>query len=178
MTRIQTVFFNRILGSRILWLGILMSFLLTGCGFHLRGTIAVPAWLNNVAIEVKEAHQDLATIIKTEIQSYGRCVREDPSLAHYLLILECDNYKEQITNVSASTAPRQYLLTYELKFSLIEVNGTPIMADRMVAVTRQVTINNNRILGSNAEEALLKNEMRREAAIQLVNQLNQATGLA
>ncbi|MDF1928913.1 hypothetical protein PGH45_00900 [Legionella pneumophila] len=39
-------------------------------------------------------------------------------------------------------------------------------------MSRQLTVNNDRILGSNEEQALLVSEMRRDAAIQIINRLN------
>ncbi|ASQ45767.1 LPS-assembly lipoprotein LptE [Legionella clemsonensis] len=155
------------------FLFLFISFL-ASCGFHLRGMADLPAWLNNIAIVIKDAHEDLQTLIKNQLEGYNISVVDDPAQANYLLIIEKDSYRQEITNVSASTAPRQYLLTYEAQFSLVQVKGKPIISSKRVFVTRQITINNDRILGSDAEEALLKNEMRADAAMQIVNRLSQA----
>lgn len=152
---------------------LLISFL-ASCGFHLRGTADLPSWLNNIAIVINDAHEDLDTLLKNQLEGYNISVIDNPAQANYLLIIEKDSYKQEITNVSASTAPRQYLLIYEAQFSLVQVKGRPIISSSRVFVTRQITINNDRILGSDAEETLLKNEMRADAAMQIVNRLSQA----
>ncbi|CEK10867.1 LPS-assembly lipoprotein LptE [Legionella hackeliae] len=147
---------------------------LTSCGFHLRGMADIPSWLNNVAIVIKDAQEDLQTLLEGQLEAYKISVVDNPTQANYLLIVARDRYKQEITNVSASTAPRQYLLIYDVQFTLIETKGKIIVPTSHVFVTRQITINNDRILGSDAEEALLKNEMRAEAATQIVNRLSQA----
>ena len=50
--------------------------------------------------------------------------------------------------------------------------GQVIKAPRLVTVSRQLTVNNDRLLGSNEEETVLISEMRREAVIQIINRLS------
>ncbi|WP_051555090.1 LPS assembly lipoprotein LptE [Legionella fairfieldensis] len=157
----------------LMWAGFL---LLTGCGFHLRGFVDMPAWLNNVAIVIQNAHRDLGPLLKDQLESYNIKVNPNPGQASYLLIIESDSIQQQMTNVSASTAPRQYLLIYDVQFTVVKVKGNTIIPSSHVSVTRQLTVNNNRILGSNSEEAQLLSEMRRDAAMQIMNQLGRENG--
>ncbi len=149
----------------------MLVLLLTSCGFHLRGMADKPSGLNNVAIVVQNAHHDLGPLLKDQLQTYAIQIN-DPTQANYLLIIEQDGRRQQITNVAASTAPRQYILTYDVQFTLVKTKGEVIIPSRHVIVTRQLTVNNDRILGSNSEEATLYNEMRRDAAIQIINRLS------
>ncbi|WED44161.1 LPS assembly lipoprotein LptE [Legionella cardiaca] len=147
--------------------------LLASCGFHLRGIADLPGWLNNIAIVIQDAHHDLQNLLKDQLEAYKISIT-NPAQANYLLIVEKDGFHQEITNISASTAPRQYLLIYDVQFSLTQAKGRPLISSSHVFVTRQITINNDRILGSDAEEALLKSEMRADAAMQIVNRLSQA----
>ncbi len=151
---------------------IVLIALLSGCGFHLRGFNDMPRWLNNIAITIQDAHRDLGPVLKNQLDSYNIRVNPNPSEADYLLIVEMDGIKQQITNVSASTVPRQYLLIYFAQFTLVKKKGGVIIPSTQVSVTRQLTVNNNRILGSNFEEMQLTMEMRRDAAMQIINRLS------
>jgi LPS-assembly lipoprotein len=146
---------------------------ITGCGFKLRGLIEMPTWLNHVAVIVRSAHYDLSPMFKDSLQTYGIHVTDSPNQASYLLILERDAVQQQITSVSASTNPRQYLLIYTAQYSLLKVGGEKVITSRTVTSSRQLTVNNNRILGSDSEEAMLYHEMRQDAVRQIVNQLSQ-----
>ncbi len=151
----------------------LISSLLLGCGFHLRGTIDMPLWLNQIALVNEQAHHDLEPQLENQLKAYHIALRS-PTQASYILIIEADKSYQQITNVAASTAPRQYTLFYEVRFKLIKAKGATILPSSQITVTRQLTVNSNRILGSDAEETTLFSEMRKEAALQIINRLSLA----
>lgn len=144
---------------------------LSGCGFHLRGLTAIPEWLNNVAIISKDGNKELAVLLKSQLEGYKIKVMTDPSLAHYWLIINKTNLQQQIISIGASTNPRQYQLILSIEYMLQARNGSVIKPPRFVSVSRQLTVNNDRILGSNNEEAVLISEMRKEAVIQIINRL-------
>jgi len=144
----------------------------SGCGFHLRGMMDMPRWLNHVAIIVEQGHRDLAPYLTEYLQSYNLIVDTSPATAQYWLIIERDNFQQQITSVSSSTTPRQYELTYTVQFRLVRAKGQEIIPTSTINVSRQATINSDRILGSNQEESLLLDEMRRDAAVQIMNRIS------
>lgn len=150
----------------------LYTLLLSGCGFHLRGMIEIPRWFTNVAIISQNAPRDLTTQLKEQLQAYHVNVSAYPDLANYWLIIENDNFQQQITSVSSSTTPRQYQLIYTVLFKLQARDGKEIIPSDQVVVTRQITINGDRILGSDEEEAITKNEMIRDAVTQILNRLS------
>ena len=145
---------------------------ITGCGFHLRGMVNVPPWLNNVAIIVQQVNRDLEPLLKNQLQAYNIRINADPALANYWLILEQDSIVQNISSISSSTTPRQYQLIYTVTFKLEQAHGKEIIPSTTIVVARQSTINSDRILGSNDEEDLQKSEMRRDAVIQILNRLS------
>ncbi len=149
-----------------------LTMLVSGCGFHLRGMVDMPAWLKNVAIIVPQAHRELASLLTDQLLAYNVNISTDPAIADYWLIIEDDNTQQQIASISSSTTPRQYQLIYTLHFKLQRAKGKDIMSSNQIVVTRQVTINGDRILGSNKEEELLKAEMKKDAVIQLINRIS------
>ena len=151
---------------------ILLITLLCGCGFHLRGIVDIPRWLNNVCIIVQEANHDLEPLLQRRLEAYNVHINPDPALATYWLIIESDAIRQEISGISSSTVPRQYQLIYTLRFKLQRAKGEELIPSKQIIETRQATINGNRILGSNEEEDLLKAEMRRDAVIQIINRLS------
>ena len=155
----------------ILWLLMLG---MTGCGFHLRGMVDMPQWLNNVAI-INEGPQELSSFVQAQLQAYNINVSDDPALASYWLFMQPEAFQQQITSVSASTTPRQYQLIYTVHFKLQTRQGKAIIPAGQVVVTRQITVNSDRILGSDEEEEITKKEMRQDAAIQILNRLGRSS---
>ena len=148
--------------------------LISACGFHLRGIVDMPPWLSDVAVIVEKAHRDLGPEIKEQLNAYHIQVTDKPNHARYWLIIEEDTEEKHITSVSSSTTPRQYQIIYTVQFKLQEANGKDIIPTNRVTATRLVTINSDRILGSNYEEGLLKQEMRHDAIIQIIDRLGHA----
>lgn len=145
---------------------------LSACGFHLRGLIDVPEWLNNVSIISKDGNNELVSILKSQLEGYKIQVNPDPALAKYWLIINRSSFQQQIVSIGASTNPRQYQLIMTIEFMLQTRNGQIIKAPKIISVTRQLTVNNDRILGSNEEETILIGEMQKEAVIQIINRLS------
>lgn len=148
--------------------------LLTACGFKLRGIAEIPAWLNQVAIVMENASRNLEPLLQDQLTAYHVSVSPTKTQAHYWLVIEKDNFQKQITNISASTTPRQYLLLYSVQFSLLKNNGVALLQSNTVSVTRQFTLNNDRILGSDYEEMTFKQEMERDAASLIISRISAA----
>lgn len=153
-------------------ISLLLVLLLTACGFHLRGIADIPEWLNNVAIINDADDKQLAVLLEAQLEGYKIEVNKDPDQAKYWLILLDSAIKQQIISIGASTNPRQYQLILTVRFELKARNGQVIKPTKQILITRQLTVNNDRILGSNEEESILINEMRQDAVIQIINRLS------
>ena len=146
--------------------------LTTGCGFHLRGIQELPAWLNKVAIIIQQANPDWEPLLREQLQSAHVVVVEDPSQAPYWLMIQQESTQANIISISSGSSPRQYQLVYRVIFTLQRAKGADVIPPTTLLVTRPLTINNDRILGSHDEEEQLKHEMRRDAAIQMLYRMN------
>lgn len=154
-----------------LWV-VAFALLLTACGFHLRGMIDLPKWLDNISVISKDGNKELLTLLKSQLEGYKIYVNDDPMQAKYWLIINRTNYQQKIISIGASTNPRQYQMILTVEFMLQTRKGQVIKEASILTVTRQLTVNNNRILGSNDEEDTLLREMRQDAVTQMINRLS------
>ncbi|MFA6303562.1 MAG: LPS assembly lipoprotein LptE [Legionella sp.] len=145
--------------------------LLSACGFHLRGMIDIPRWLNNVAIISPSPNPAFVTRLQRQLEAYKIDVNPDPGQADYWIILNRIEFRQQIVSIGSSTNPRQYQLSLLVGFTVQKRNGKVLQAEKQVQVSRQFTSNNDRILGSDSEESIIVNEMRQDAVIQVLNRL-------
>ena len=157
---------------------LVVTLLLSGCGFHLRGMVGESSWLKNVIVVNNSVGHDLETALNSLLQSYNIELAHHARHANFLILLEFDEFAKQITNVSASTAPRQYQITYTVQFNVSTQNAKIIVPTTKIVITRYLTINNDRILGSISEEAKFKNEMQREAALQIIEKISRTNNKA
>lgn len=147
------------------------ALLLCACGFHLRGMVDVPTWIESVSI-LAQNNKTLSELLEAQLEGYKIKVANNPSEAKYWLELYPTTLQQQIISIGASTNPRQYQFTMTTQFLLKTRNGLIIKPLQQVVTTRQFTVNNDRILGSNEEESLLINEMHKDTAMQIINRLN------
>mgnify|MGYP002133122521 CR=1 FL=1 len=152
--------------------------ILSSCGFHLRGISQVNHRFQSIAVEVNSNNEGLKPFLESVLASYAIPIASLPSQAEYTIVIEKESFQRQITNVSASTTPRQYLLIYTVDFSVHDKKGVTALSLAHINVIRQFTLNNDRILGSNYEEMLFKKEMEQEAANQILFRLNNIATVA
>ena len=145
---------------------------LASCGFHLRGLKDVPKWLDKVYIDNKTRDGELLSVLKVQLKNYKIHVNLDPASAKYWLVINDSSHYQQIISIGASTNARQYQLILTVVYTLRTSKGKELIPNSLIKVTRQITMNNNRILGSSEEEITLLKEMRQDAVVQMINQLH------
>lgn len=150
---------------------LVLSLFLCSCGFKLRGFADIPSWFSQVIVIQKSVDTALAHQVTKLLSTQGIVLVPDIHRAQYLLVLEQDGFQQQMTSVSASTTPRQYQLIYTLHYALLSAQGQTVQPSRIITVRRLLTVNNDRILGSNYEEMTIRHEMLKAASIQLINQI-------
>ena len=148
------------------------TLLLTSCGFHLRGTITGLDWLSPIAIDMQQPDHILNIELQNALQSNNILITTIKP--KYRLIIEHHQFNTQLTSVSSSTTPRQYLITYSVQYHLISATGKIIIPSHNTLITRQNTLNNDRILGSETEKHIIEREMIHEIAYRIVHQLTLA----
>lgn len=150
------------------------TFLISSCGLHLQGYSDMPKWFNNVAVINQNVEHNLRPLIIEQLKAYKINIVKDPQKADYWLLLIEDKSTENITAVSSSTTPRQYQMNYAIKYAVQQRNGKDVIPPNSAVVTRQFTINSNRILGSDFEGDLLRHEMYKDAVAQIVDHIENA----
>ncbi len=153
---------------------VLLVTFVASCGFRLRGLDDSPKWLRaGVAIVVENAAHNWEKLLREPLEASDIRVVDDPKKAPYWLIIKKEKLTRTINSVSSSTTPRQYQLIYTVWFSLQTAKGKVIVEPTSVFVTRPLTINNNRVLGSRNEGEKLKTEMKHDAALKIIEFLYQ-----
>ncbi len=146
--------------------------LLTACSFHLRGIhSAYPPSFGPIAIQVLHADHTWEALLRQQLVQVNLNVVQDATQATYLLVIMDEQSNNTIVSISSSSSPRQYELVYKVTFSLQKKSNDGFIAPTTLRLTRPITINNNLILGSHDEEDQLLRDLRREAALQILDQM-------
>ena len=153
--------------------GIITLFLLNallvshGCGFHLRGSVALPDTLHTLSVETLENAPELNRILQKSLLSAGVNVIAD---APYKVVLIDERFSRRVTAVNADTKASEYEMREVLIFSLQNREGIPVTEEQHVTVIKNYAYELDQVSGKQREEDLLRTEMRKEAVVKMMRQ--------
>lgn len=153
------------------WLPLLLVLAtqLSGCGFQLRGTAALPfdtlymppANLPGVALDLKR-----------NIQSGTRTqVVDDPKRAEAILEFAQETREKHILSLAATGRVREFQLRYRVGFRVHDGKGNDFVPLSTLQLTRDVTFNDSEVLAKETEEALLYRDMQVDMVQQIMRRL-------
>ena len=148
-----------------------LAFLMTACGFHLRGTGSTQMALTELNFAARDALSPLSKDVKQSLINNKVTIS---SSAPFTLYLGLEEDSRRTASFTAGTRSAEYALTTALNYELRSGN-LPALIQDSVAVQRSYAYNQNNVTGSGQEEALLRQEMRRELVMQLMMRLQAIT---
>jgi len=153
----------------------LFASLLTGCGFHLRGNVDLPANYQRMAIEGVSPYSELGMKLKSRLQANGVQVVEAAG-AQVILKLSQVSYQRRLLSVSAvSGKTAEYELHYSLMMSVRDRQGNVLVSEQPLQLLRDYVHDQNNVLATDNEEAQLRKDMERDMVGQILRRL-QARG--
>lgn len=157
--------FQRIQSAKIFLLATVL--LLGSCGFQLRNQA-------NLGIETIEVIGMDSTNFKRYLSRYiqvnGVQIVEKNAQAQLLLLGESS--QRNVVTFSATGRAREVEVVYQIKFSLRNPQGEFLIADTTLTQARDMTYDDDQILGKEAEERRLYQEMEQDSARQILNQVS------
>jgi LPS-assembly lipoprotein len=151
---------------------LLLSIVLQGCGFHLRGKKPIPVNLHKIYIDSKQPYSTLTQLLEQVLRSQGVIIVNNPDDAPIILRLFDQNFKSITLSQGASATTKEYTLTFTVSFELRNQTGNVIFGPHKIVTTRNILILENEVLSSSNETAVLKQAMQRDAMYQILNQLS------
>lgn len=148
---------------------------MSACGFHLRGLMVFPSSLQNLYILVPTNGRDLKIKLEDQLKAYRVHPVPNVTQATYQLIIDDLKFTRQIANISSSTTPRQFQLIYTVEYHFIDAQGHHLIPQGRAQSQRLVSMNSERLLGSNYEQDFFMHEMEDELCTQILTTINHAT---
>lgn len=147
--------------------------LLAGCGFHLRGAVTLPEGLSPV--QVRGASTELRQRLELFLTDGGARVTDAREAAQSVLSVHEERFGERVLSVDSQTGKaREFEITYRVSFEVIDADGTVILPQREVSLVRDYVFDPGAVIGKSRERGVLQQEMRRDAAEQIVRALGTA----
>ena len=144
---------------------------LAACGFHLRGSVAVPF----DTLYIPNAKSGIALELKRNIEA-GTSVKvvDDAKAADAVLELTGENREKIILSLTGTGRVREFRLRYRVNYRVHDGKGAEYVPPSLVQLTRDVTYNDADILAKEAEEQLLFRDMQSDMVQQVLRRLASA----
>ena len=149
-------------------LALLVSLLLAGCGFQLRGTADVPFQ----TIYVAGAARGIALDLKRQIEAGTRAtVLDDAAGADAVFVLIQEAREKEILSLTGTGRVREFRLNYRVGFRLHDGKGGDYLPASTIHLTRDITFNDAEVLAKEAEEQLLFRDMQSDMVQQIMRRI-------
>lgn len=142
--------------------------LLAGCGFQLRGQVALPF---KAAYVVAAPGSGLADALDRQLDIRDK-LAPSRDKADVIITLADEVRSKSILTLSGAGKVQEYRLIHKVTVSASDAAGNEILAPSTPQQTRDFSYNANNILASDALEASLNNEMDQDTVQQILRRLS------
>jgi LPS-assembly lipoprotein len=148
-------------------------FLTAGCGFHLRGAVALPPAMESTYIAGAE-NSPLYYELESALLAAGGKVVEEADAATAILTIQSERYGRRVASVDSAGRASEYELSLHVLYSLRSGDGEVIARPDEVLVLRDYRFDPDNVLASGSQEETLRSEMRRYAVREILQRLSRA----
>ena len=134
---------------------ILLTLLLSGCGFQMRGASTVPPEMARTYIETPDRHSLFYRELRAELRTAGAEMVDRPEDASSVFSIVLDETGQRVLSVSARNVPTEFEVYYSVSYRLIAGERT-LMPIRGQTLTRDYTWDETLVLGKEKEEQILR----------------------
>lgn len=152
----------------LLWTSLLLSLVLSGCGFALRGTAPLQKY---PAIYLQgDAHSELLTQLGAQLQRSQVKLLDGQQADSPVFVLVEDSLKRRNLSLFTNGQVAEYELIYTLDYQLILPGQDPV--PYRIELNRDYQDDPNRALAKSRELDLLLTELRSQAVSRIIRQLS------
>ena len=148
--------------SARLVLGLLLTLLLTGCGFHLRGQLVLPENLQQVQVNCTVANsRQLCLNIRNLLQDADIQIVPSNVTDTTVAKLHIDEITDQrrAVSIGSDAGVAEYEVTRSVRFRFNDEQGNPVIADGKTTQFQTYRFDELSILGKDKEEEQIREEL-------------------
>jgi LPS-assembly lipoprotein len=128
---------------------------LAGCGFHLQGRAPLPASFKTSYVDARDRQSDFVQGLRNALFVNGVAITEDTKVATATIHVLDDKHAQRILSVSPDNLPREYELTYTVRFS-VTAGDKELLPAQEVSTSREYSFAVTELLAKENEEAVLQ----------------------
>jgi LPS-assembly lipoprotein len=148
-----------------------IALVISGCGFQLRGTGQTTILLESVYLNAIDNSGALARELIDSLEQSGVEFTSNGN-AQVSIRLDRERFSRRPVSTTGQINVAEYELTLEVGFEVLTRGGDVLIPPTRSRTERIYTFDSSSLVGSNEEESLLNEEMRRDVIGQLLQRIN------
>ena len=161
-----------------LWIASLVFiFLLSACGFQLRGEARLPPAMAETWLAVPDRNSTFARELSLRLRADGIDVLDQPGARSAVLRIHSERLRSEALTISGQARVREFVLIFDLDFELLDADGEVLIARETLRLTREYSFDEQAILAATREEEFLRADLRQAMASQLIRRLEAVPSL-
>ena len=162
---------GRLPGARLVSVLLLAGVLLAGCGFQLRGVVALPPEMSATYLDAPDRFSTLYRSLRSGLAASGVQIVDERSRATAVLHVHSEETGERVLAVSARNVPREFEVFYIVDFGL-SINGDARLVNQQLVETRSYTWNETQVLGKAEEGRRVQRALAEDLVVRMLQQIS------
>lgn len=147
--------------------------LLSACGFQLRDSADLPPEMARTYMVIDGQYSPLARRLRVLLEQSGaELVQPDDALA--ILEVPVNNVVTNVLTIGDNARVREYRIIHTVQFRLLDSAGTELIPRQTLRQTREISFDEQEILGSSREQEYLKQDLANSLARLIMRRLEGA----
>lgn len=155
-----------------------MGLLLSGCGWHLRGSINLPPELHTFYLDGTSPYSDLIRQIRKTLRNADITVVDNRQQAPVTLYIISDSLTNSQSTIGLSGSIRNYTVTYTITYELRNALGETIIPAKSVSASETVTVLENELINNSSNLQEAKNTLTQNVIPQMMDQISSANTIS
>jgi LPS-assembly lipoprotein len=158
---------------------VLLTLLLAGCGFQLRGQASLPSELRVTYVQSVSDMAPPGSVsrqLPRVLASQGVMLTRDPAQATATITILRENSGRRTVAADRFDIKRQYFLAYDVVYQVTLANGQILIPEEGMSASRTLLFDENRVLGFESAQDALIESMADDLTWQIVRRLQAAAG--
>lgn len=139
---------------------------LSGCGYHLRGSIDMPESLKNVYVFA--ASSPLQTEMMAMLRASKGKLAASPNEAGVVVKILKEDMSSRVLSIGSTGKSNESELNYYLRFQFYDNKENTLMDEQTIEIAREFFNDQTFVLAKTNEEQLIRKEIYKQAARMLM----------
>lgn len=157
--------------SRFSIVSLMLAFLLTACGFHLRGGLALPPDLGPVRVTAIDPNSALVYDLEQSLRRAGAVMAPKDATDVARLVVASERWSNAPLSVDQFGRAQEYTLRYAVTFSFEDAQGEVIVPQQALDLSRDYVSVPTQSDGTEGEREILSRELRREMTASILRRI-------